>query len=337
MKKRLICLFLAVLLLTPSVFAAGNDQYTTARLFVDGRELVTDVSPIVENGRTLVPVRAIFEALSAVVEWDGATSTATATKEGITVSLTIGSTTAYVNGEPKTLDVPAKIVNDRTLVPARFVAESLNAIVWWETETDTAYIATTINYDGYRLLPNDIFTSTDATNKFADTYMYVDGCFTGYDITDDGIPLYSVSTPYGELILVDVDSEIDPDSLYEDTIYRICFLYVESDAFEGLIVPFVAFCEFGDLSVTPHNPGQATAPVTPSTPDPQPSAPSTPSTPPTPSTPSIPSTGQHSVVYVTKTGKHYHYSSTCNGGTYYASTIDQAIARGLTPCSKCCK
>ena len=40
-------------------------------------------------------------------------------------------------------------------------------------------------------------------------------------------------------------------------------------------------------------------------------------------------------VYVTRTGQRYHYSSTCNGGTYYESTLEAARARGLTPCDKC--
>ena len=48
-------------------------------------------------------------------------------------------------------------------------------------------------------------------------------------------------------------------------------------------------------------------------------------------------TDQGQIVYVTKTGKRYHYDNNCNGGTYYESTMEEALARNLTPCEKCVK
>lgn len=63
---------------------------------------------------------------------------------------------------------------------------------------------------------------------------------------------------------------------------------------------------------------------------------STPSQPETvPSNPAV--TEAHANVYVTKTGKRYHYDNNCNGGTYYLSTLADALAHGLTPCNKCVK
>ena len=99
-----------------------------------------DQQPIVENGRTLVPLRAIFESLGAEVDWDSKTQTIVGTKGDTTVTLVVGNTTATVNDNVVELDVPPKIINDRALVPARFIAESLNCFVGWQEKTKTVYI-----------------------------------------------------------------------------------------------------------------------------------------------------------------------------------------------------
>jgi ankyrin repeat protein len=99
------------------------------------------VSPIVENDRTLVPFRNIFEAMGADVQWDKDSQTVTAKKDDITISLTIGGL-AYKNGEPITLDVPAKIINNRTMVPLRFVGEAFGAIVDWNQDFQAVLIST---------------------------------------------------------------------------------------------------------------------------------------------------------------------------------------------------
>lgn len=99
---------------------------------VDGGYVYSDVDPVIVNDRTLVPMRAIFEKLEADVTYDDATATATAVRDGKTVQITEGSNTAYVNGEAVELDVAATIINDRFVVPIRFVSESLGATVEWQ-------------------------------------------------------------------------------------------------------------------------------------------------------------------------------------------------------------
>lgn len=99
-----------------------------------------DQPPIIQDGRTLVPLRAIFEAMDASVNWDAATQTVTAVRGRDNVSLTIGSNIMYKNGNAVTLDVPAQIVNSRTLVPARAVAEAFGASVGWDEPTRTVVI-----------------------------------------------------------------------------------------------------------------------------------------------------------------------------------------------------
>lgn len=115
------------------------------KVFLDGNRLSFDQPPIIENGRTLVPMRMIFESMGAEVTWNDSTQTVTAqtltvTKEFVTVTLKIGSTTMIKNGEEIILDVPAQIVNERTLVPVRAVAESFGANVEWNDKESTVII-----------------------------------------------------------------------------------------------------------------------------------------------------------------------------------------------------
>lgn len=131
--KRIIAGLFAVMLIIPSAFAVD--------LYIDTNKIETDTPPAIVDGRTLVPFRAIFEALGAEVSWDKETHTATGTRDGIVIEIPIGSTTAYVNGEAKELDVPAQIINDRTMVPARFISETLNCKVTWDGHTKTAAVA----------------------------------------------------------------------------------------------------------------------------------------------------------------------------------------------------
>ena len=102
--------------------------------------MLFDQLPIIENGRTLVPLRAIFEKIGADVEWNGDTQTVTATKGDISISLTINNTTAYKNGQLITLDVPAKIVSGRTLVPVRFVSDCFGVGVDWNGDIQSVIL-----------------------------------------------------------------------------------------------------------------------------------------------------------------------------------------------------
>ncbi|MBQ9429840.1 MAG: copper amine oxidase N-terminal domain-containing protein [Clostridia bacterium] len=113
---------------------------TTA--YVNGQAQTLDVAPVIENSRTLMPLRFIAEAMGASVEWDGATGTATLTEGTNVVVITLGSTTATVGGATVTLDVPAASRNGRTLLPVRFIAESFGATVAWDGATSTATLTT---------------------------------------------------------------------------------------------------------------------------------------------------------------------------------------------------
>ncbi|SHG44956.1 N-acetylmuramoyl-L-alanine amidase [Thermosyntropha lipolytica DSM 11003] len=109
-------------------------------VYLDGKLLSFDVPPMIDSGRTLVPLRAIFEAMGARVEWRSDTRTVISTRGETTVVMTIGSTSPTVNGKTVPIDVPAKIVNGRTLAPLRFVGEAFGGQVEWEGSTRTVRI-----------------------------------------------------------------------------------------------------------------------------------------------------------------------------------------------------
>ncbi|MBQ4526782.1 MAG: copper amine oxidase N-terminal domain-containing protein [Clostridia bacterium] len=107
------------------------EKEQTVSVFVDNKEVTFDVAPTIESGRTIVPMRFIFEALGAKVSWDDATSTATAEKDGVILKIKIGESIMYKNGEPIELDVCAKLEQSRTLVPLRAIAEGFGTKVEW--------------------------------------------------------------------------------------------------------------------------------------------------------------------------------------------------------------
>lgn len=123
---------------TPSVSAA-----TPIKITIDGVQLTTDQAPVMSANRTMVPLRGVFEALDAKVLWKQSTKTVTAMKDGTTIVLPLGSRTATINGKSITLDVPAKSIKGRTVVPLRFVSEALGEKVGWNSSTKTVSITTT--------------------------------------------------------------------------------------------------------------------------------------------------------------------------------------------------
>lgn len=124
MKKILFAMTLVFVLLgfSPTVVEANT---LSKGVILDGEQIIMDGTPIIENGRTLVPVRGVLEAIGATVDWNQATKTATAHLGEFSASVTVDKYTAYVDGYAVNLDVPAKIVNGRTMVPLRFMAEAL--------------------------------------------------------------------------------------------------------------------------------------------------------------------------------------------------------------------
>jgi len=112
------------------------------QILVNRSTLNPAVSPVVLNGRLLVPLRAISEALGASVTWNSKNQEVLIFSEQANVNLKIGSTEAYANGKQIILDVPAQILKGYTFVPLRFISESLGAKVNWDAQSHLVRIDT---------------------------------------------------------------------------------------------------------------------------------------------------------------------------------------------------
>lgn len=136
----------------PPSYEILNNHQRPISVIVNGKFVDFDQQPVIYDDRTLVPVRAIFEALGATVVWDDSLQMVTATKDGIKIKITVGSNILYKNNEIYTLDTPAMIVNDRLLVPVRAVSEAFGCDVRWDEENKTVNIADNIKYISENIL-----------------------------------------------------------------------------------------------------------------------------------------------------------------------------------------
>jgi len=114
-------------------------------LRVDGYMVESDVPPVIIRERTLIPARAVFESKGADVSWDEAARLVEVSMGTSNVKLTIDSDTAFVNGMAVTMDVPAMIIDSRTMIPVRFVAESLSWGVDWDDLSRTVLLTSPVN------------------------------------------------------------------------------------------------------------------------------------------------------------------------------------------------
>ncbi|KEO82489.1 ABC transporter substrate-binding protein [Tumebacillus flagellatus] len=123
-----------------SLLTLPTAAFAAPHVTLNGTPQVYDPEPYQKNGRTLVPMRAIFEALGATVEWDETTKTVTGVQGETKIVLQVGSTTATVNGQPVILNQAAEQTNDRVMVPVRLISEALGAEVQWDETTETVRI-----------------------------------------------------------------------------------------------------------------------------------------------------------------------------------------------------
>jgi hypothetical protein len=121
------------------VATAMTIQLTIDRywMYVDGKAIKLDSAPVIRYSRTMVPIRAIVEAIHGTISWDAAARKVTIVHAGTTIELWIGKNTARVNGkmvrtDPKDARVIPFIINGRTMLPLRFVAETLGLDVQWD-------------------------------------------------------------------------------------------------------------------------------------------------------------------------------------------------------------
>ena len=140
MKTRKFLIVILTLAVTVSAFTTPVMADESIKVTLNGSELVFDVPPQLINGRTMVPMRTIFEALGSEIDWDSGTQTITAEKDDVVIKMQIDNVVISVDGNEVALDVPPQLVGSRTLVPVRAVAESLNAEVEWDGPSQTVAI-----------------------------------------------------------------------------------------------------------------------------------------------------------------------------------------------------
>ena len=152
MKKKILSVFVTVAVVITGLagFSSvmANDDISVT---LNGTKIDFDVKPQIVDGRTVVPLRKIFEEIGALVKWDGETQTVSARKKSKTITMTIGSTNMQIDKgdtddegnaviENVSLDVPAQVIDDRTLVPARAISEAFGLNVDWDDDTNTVII-----------------------------------------------------------------------------------------------------------------------------------------------------------------------------------------------------
>ena len=175
MKKFFFRTISAILILASLIFSFATTSLASEppiTVYVNGEKISFDVEPIIDNGRTLVPLRYIFEALGAKVDWRGETSTAVATKGTDTIEITVGQNVLYKNSNPTQLDVGAKLINGRTLVPARAVSEGMGCDVSWDGENRRVIITEKGALPYYQLSARDADKIRNSEKKIVENIVY---------------------------------------------------------------------------------------------------------------------------------------------------------------------
>lgn len=141
MRKWIIGVSLVLMCLIPVSSAFALDTLTPY-VFLDGKKMVfKDQKPIIVQGRSLVPLRVIFEALGAKIKWDDLTKTVTATKDQTIITYKIGELIGKRNNELINIPVSGQLIQGTTLIPLRFVSEALGCIVSWDENSRTISIS----------------------------------------------------------------------------------------------------------------------------------------------------------------------------------------------------
>ena len=195
--KNVFCVLLSATMLLGGVSAVYGGEKSIS-LQINGSEISAEVPPTVIDGRTMVPVRAIFEAVGANIDFNAETKTITAKKGDTTVNMTVGAKIATVNSKEVQLDAPVVIVNGRTLAPARFVAETFGYTVQWDAEnkivkitgeessTETTTETSTETTTESTTETTTKATATSSSKKYYDEYSDVldYGTFSGANLVD---------------------------------------------------------------------------------------------------------------------------------------------------------
>ncbi len=254
MKRKL---YLIPILLVVGIFFSAASAYAedVVRVYVDKQELRFDVSPLLVQDRTMVPVRGVFEALGATVVWSGDTKTVTAVKDDRAITLVIGDSAIYINGNKKELDTASFLQNDRTFVPLRAIGEAFDCLVEWNGEERQVMITTkkeqakamkAVNHRGYSAeAPENTLSAYRLSKQKGFKYVEAD-----VQITTDGVPVL--------LHDVTIDRTSNGKGVLSEMTYREVSQYDfgswKSEKYAGEKIPtfeeFIALCR--ELELHPY-------------------------------------------------------------------------------------
>ncbi len=159
MKLKLFATSVLISIITSvSVFADSDINVSLNGSIIE----FADQKPIIQDGRTLVPLRGVFDAMGYEIKWLEDSKTAALIKDGVSIIIKIGSNEIKANGNSVSVDVPAQIINSRTMIPLRAVAEISNATVEWNKDERLA----SVTYDkNAPLYADETYNKMEVTEK----------------------------------------------------------------------------------------------------------------------------------------------------------------------------
>ncbi|QGT99387.1 hypothetical protein SYNTR_0794 [Candidatus Syntrophocurvum alkaliphilum] len=196
MKKIFLVLItiLTLIMFFPNYTMANDDEI---RVTIDGLQVDFDVNPQIANDRTMVPFRAIAESLNIDVDWHSESRTVSAWNDNTLIRLQIDNDIAYINDKPYNLDSAPVIIDDRTLIPARFFAESFGCEVNWKNSERKVVIKsfpTDMNVTGFYALGDsqtsswtDLFGTPYPQTEKGNTDVIDSLALGWYGLTDEGM------------------------------------------------------------------------------------------------------------------------------------------------------
>lgn len=125
----------------PAIPGQQSHQQAAPKVFLDGKEISFDVPPITDKDLIMVPIRPIFEAMGAAVDWNQETRTVRAAKEDITVLMPVGSRAPTINGQAIPIEAPIQIIENRTFAPVRFVSEAFGGTLLVDSPVQEIHIS----------------------------------------------------------------------------------------------------------------------------------------------------------------------------------------------------
>ena len=228
--KKALSLLLTIVIMFSGLFTVAHAYSNVVSVVLNDKELSFDVPAQKINNRTLVPMRKVFESMGALVLWEEDIQTVSVLRGYTLVEITIGNSFMMVNDIAYPLDVPAQVINGRTLIPVRAVSEAIGCTINWDETTQTVFINSPPLTDGYGILYDDygeMYYSGELKNGVPHGVgsQYVNGILTysgdhvngtiygnGKLYYDDGITLwYEGQVPYGDGVFYNYDGTL----LYE--------------------------------------------------------------------------------------------------------------------------